>query len=353
MRSSAPRTGNAGQRSATPALRARRDAVRLLERILDTPHLARVVPRLPPEVLHRVIETCGLEDCGEFVALATSGQLAGVFDLDLWRADEPGRDERFDADRFGVWLDVLVESGAEVAARKLAEIDVDLVIAALAEHVAVVDCAAGIRARNDLPACEIGGYRVVATRTGSWDAIVAVLLALDAEHPDYFHQVMRGCRGLSNSAPEVDGLDDLLGAREQVTFDVSLDRERRREQQGYAAPAQARAFLQMSRQLRLEHGTSPPTSPVTIAYFRALEWTDPAHEENAPRRLPDVPGAAATPTDGGLDAVAAVVDLLVDAGVLPHAPRALLDGPASQAPPRLAHMQAHMQRARDRDPRPI
>ena len=108
----------AAPQSGTPVLR--RDPRHLLDRILDTPHLAHVVPRLPPEVLHRVIQSCGLEDCGELVALATPDQLARVFDLDLWRAGQPGLDEQFDADRFGVWLEVLMESGAGVAAQTLA-----------------------------------------------------------------------------------------------------------------------------------------------------------------------------------------------------------------------------------------
>ena len=77
----------------------------LLERLLSTPHLARVVPQLQPELIHRVIQQCGLEDSSEFVALATPEQLERVFDLDLWRAARPGRDEQFDANRFGVWLE--------------------------------------------------------------------------------------------------------------------------------------------------------------------------------------------------------------------------------------------------------
>ena len=32
---------------------------------------------------------------------------------------------------------------------------------------------------RDLVGCEIGGYHVAATRDDSWDAIVAVLVALD------------------------------------------------------------------------------------------------------------------------------------------------------------------------------
>ena len=111
----------------------------LLERIAATAPLAQLVPRLPPEVLHRVIEHCGLEDCGELVALATPGQLAHVLDRDLWPADLPGLDERFDAARFGTWLEVLVELGAPAAARTLASMDPDLVVAGFAAHVRAFD----------------------------------------------------------------------------------------------------------------------------------------------------------------------------------------------------------------------
>jgi hypothetical protein len=80
--------------------------------------------------------------------------------------------------------------------------------------------------------CELGGYLVRAIRADAWDAIVALLLALDAAHRDYFHAVMRGCRRLSNSMPEADGLDDLLMEPEQLRHDVALHREQRRSQQG-------------------------------------------------------------------------------------------------------------------------
>src|SRR5262249_53018060 len=89
------------ERPKTLAQRDGHDHRPLLERILDTPHLPQVVPRLKPELLHRLIERCGLEDCGELVALATPDQLSRVFDLDLWRAGQPGLDEQFDAERFG------------------------------------------------------------------------------------------------------------------------------------------------------------------------------------------------------------------------------------------------------------
>jgi hypothetical protein len=294
------------------------------------------------------------------VARATPGQLAAVFDLDLWRAGQPGLDEQFDADRFGVWLDVLMDSGATVAAQTLACVDVDLVIAAFAQHLRVFDPAAvsqsALMDDEEMPAggspndglgCDVGGYRIVARRTGSWDAIVAVLASLDTEHPGYFHRVMRGCRTLSNSTPEIDGLDDLLRDEEQVMFDLAFNRERRREQQGYVTPAQARAFLQMSRQVRPGHDTAAPNDPVARAYFRGLEWTTAADANIAYRRLPAASGAPSASEDSG-DAVTAVFDVLVDAGILPPQPRALLDGAKGSAR-RLARIQAHMQFAGDHD----
>jgi hypothetical protein len=70
-------------------------STRLLMRILDRPELLAAVRELPAPVLGRLIDRVGLEDAGELVALATTEQLQGVFDQDLWRAAAPGEDERF------------------------------------------------------------------------------------------------------------------------------------------------------------------------------------------------------------------------------------------------------------------
>src|SRR5919108_5711439 len=168
----------------------RRREPRLLERILNTPHLDRIVPRLHPDLLHRVIQHCGLEDCGELVALATPEQLARVFDLDLWRPSAPGLDEHFDAVRFGRWLDLLVDAGVSSAAATLAALDVDLVAAGFVQHVRVFDYAAAapyltldgeqaspILGSDDTLRSEIGGFVVSATRTEFWDAMTTVLNA--------------------------------------------------------------------------------------------------------------------------------------------------------------------------------
>jgi len=257
-----PKRTSRGRRRTLTALRA--PASQPLVRLLDAPHLSRVVPHLAPETLHQLIRHHGLDACGELVAAATPQQLASVFDLDLWRNARPGLDEQFDASRFREWLEALVDSDSAVAARIVAAMDGNLVIAGLSRLVRVFDPATivpaaftdddpgGLEAarRGGETECEVGGYLVRASSTEAWDAIVALLVALDADHHDCFHAVMRGCRRLSNSAPEVDGLDDLLMEPEQLIHDVALEREQRRSQQGYSTPADARAFLQMARQRR-------------------------------------------------------------------------------------------------------
>jgi hypothetical protein len=308
------------------------DPSHLIAHILDTPHLAQAVPQLQPEVLHRVIQHCGLEACSDLIALVTPAQLSAVFDLDLWSSRQPGQDEVFDAHRFVVWLEVLAESGAEFAAGKLAAIDAALVIAALAKDMRVFDGAAGVVEHSDR---DVGGYTLVARRGELSETLVTVLTALEADHPEYFHRVMRGCRKLSNSAPEPDGFHDLLEVPEQALFDLAFDRELRREQQGFVTPAQAHAFLQMSRKAVLGDERQVPPNPVAAAYFRAIEWNPP------PAPVQDA-GAS------GVAGVAGVIDALVDAGVLVNRPQALLTGTTEDAP-RFADLRRLLDFVRDQD----
>ena len=272
-----------------------------LARLLDTPFLARVVPHLAPETLHQLIRHCGLDACGELVTSATPAQLTSLLDLDLWRHAQPGRpgsDEQFDVDRFGEWLEVLVDTGDSVAARTVAALDTQLVIVGLSRYLRVFDPGTfeptestddepvdrhdkmNRETSGNVPECEVGGYLVRARRSDAWDAVVTLLVTLETEQNHYFHAVMQGCRRLSNSTPEVDGLDDLLLAPEQQLHDVAIDRERRRSQQGYATPADARAFLQMARQPRAPMGPLE-INPIATAYFRAVD-----EEADTTRRRP-------------------------------------------------------------------
>jgi hypothetical protein len=319
-----------------------------MERLLETPHLARVVPQLPAEVLHRIIDRGGLEDAGALIALATPTQIAGVLDLDLWRGASAGADEEFSAERFGTWLEVLTDTDLRAAARIVAATDPALVSTALSEYVRVFDLAT--RAAPDTDAeppspdddgggltYEVGGFLVVGRRADTWDAVMALLAELDAEEPAAFARVMVGCRSLSNSAPEIDGLDDLLTAPDQLLFDLAAGRAQRRERQGYATPAEARAFLAMSRQLRLDRDPMPAANPVVAAYFRATtepDATTTEHPASEAERPPSLDSSLASNDDVATSA--AVIDMLVQEGVLPEPPRALLAagdgrGPAPRA----------------------
>ena len=349
-----------------------------LARLLDAPFLASLVPHLPPETLHQLIRSRGLDACGELVTSATPAQLTSLLDLDLWRPGRPGRDGQFDVDRFGEWLEVLVDTGPSVAARTVAALDTDVVVAGLSRYVRVFDPGifepiaqsddepvdrqeamregdvamhaesmhASGTPRRDWLECEVGGYIVRARRADVWDAIVTLLVALDAEHGNHFHAVMQGCRRLSNSSPEIDGLDDRLLAPEQHLHDVAIERERRRSQQGYATPADARAFLQMARQPeRARSGAARTRSlkvnPIVGAYFRAADEADDEREYAITGTPAGIVGSISS-TDVHVDAtdvpesIAAVIGLLTEAGMMPERPRALLG--AADAGPQAARL---------------
>ena len=304
-----------------------------LARLLDASLLTRVVPHLAPETLHQLIRYRGLAACGDVLTSATPAQLNSLLDLDLWRQAQggrPGSDEQFDVDRFGDWLEVLVDAGDSVAARIVAALDKHLVIAGLSRYLRVFDPGTFEPTESsddervdrhqmmsgetsaDVLECEVGGYLVRARRTDAWDAIVRLLVTLEIEHDHDFHMVMRGCRNLSNSTPEIDGLDDLLLSPEQQLHDVAVERERRRSRRGYATPADARALLQMARHSRTG------VNPIATAYFRAI---DEAEDRDASD------GAVTGDISASIDAV---IEVLAEAGVTPELPRALLDGADSE-----------------------
>jgi hypothetical protein len=326
----------------------------VLERLRNTPNLAHIVPSLPPEILHRLIQHCGLQDSAEFLALATPAQISRVLDVDLWRARASGADDEFDADRFGRWLEVLLQAGGGVAAEKLAGLDIELVIAGFAVHTEVFDAAVVApytmldgqdvpgRVLNQGAVAEVGGYVLQARRTPGWDAVIESLESLATAEPQYFHRLMHGCMELSNGPRESDGCDSLLQDDEQDMFDLAADREACRETQGYLAPAQARAFLQGARELPLDAGP-PPDSPIARAYFRAMDATlDPLEEAPAGSAgaLPESRGETASESDAA--AIAGVVELLHEAGILAPQPRALLAaGEARQI--RLASIEAYLE----------
>src|SRR5262245_15492419 len=199
----------------------------LVKRLLDTPDIARVLPRLPPDVLHRLIDRCGLEACADIVALATPRQLERLLDIDLWRAPVPGANESLDGERFGEWLEVLLDLDPDVAADRLAAMDLDLVVGGFTEHVAVRDQATVAsfttlegelvpeRAMGGPQSAEIGGFVVKGKSSSAWHAIVELLAHLHAVRSEFFYRLMWGSVALSDSGREADGFHQLLERHDQ------------------------------------------------------------------------------------------------------------------------------------------
>lgn len=337
-------------RSSRPKeARNRRDAERRLARLLDGPHRTAIVAQLAPETLCRLIRHRGLDASVPLVASATPERLTAVLDLDLWRSPGPGLDEHLDTRRFGEWIEALVESDVEQAARVVASMDPDLVVAGLSRHLRVFDVAALLPpSRDDFEPVdptpealerEIGGYVLRARSTEAWDAIVRLLTTLAADHGGAFDALMRGCRRLSDSAPEVDGLDELLGTSDQLLYDLGVERDDRRGERGYLSAAEARAFLRMARRVP---GGAEGANPIAAAYLRSTAASGTA---------PDPPMASGPGGPDGAavsEAVRRVAELLDEAGVERPRPRGLLSGPAEDGPP-LSRIRRLMEHLPDRD----
>ncbi len=276
----------------------------LLSRILEDPALVATVQALEPRVLGRLIQHVGLEDSGEIVSLATTEQLERIFDEDLWRSEEPGKDETFDADRFALWLEVMLEAGEDFTAQKLAELPEDLVTLSLFRHILVVnvdELAVEMEGRGEdndltdkaLDSClyqEFGQYQVISKRHDGWDAILSVLVALDRDHHRLLQRILERCCYLSSEYIEENGgLYDVLTSEEMLESDVAAEREEQRAREGFIAPSVAASFLGLARVTDLHDIVdSREADPITRAYFRAFEATPtgpPRGRKAAPRAL--------------------------------------------------------------------
>jgi len=214
----------------------------LLGRILETPDLVAVVQSLEPRALYQLVEKVGLEDAGAIIELASTAQLERIFDDDLWRSDRIGHDERFDPERFGLWLEILLEAGEEFAVRRLTDLDPDIVTFGFCKLVLVVDvdrlaiamANPGAYQRMLLKAMEstlyheFDQYQVIARNSDGWDAVLSILVALDRNHRDFLDRLLERCcaeipidpRPTSSRARNVQG----PSARRQAAMVQAMDR---------------------------------------------------------------------------------------------------------------------------------
>ena len=258
-----------------------------IDRLLDSPNLPAIVPRLDPRVLHQLVRAVGVEASGAFISLATPEQLVRVFDLDLWRREPAGQADRFDAERFGLWIDVLVEAGVAEAVACVQRMDPALVGVALSQHIAVCSRKTALMRGllDTATTCDISGVMLVARREDAWDAIVALLIELEGADQGLFRSLMSTCRALSYEyLEEASGFDSLLPRREQSLQDLAFDRERRREDEGYVSGPEATAFLTEARRVDLTKDNAPSVDHLARSYFRHVDHQ--AAQEESLRQAP-------------------------------------------------------------------
>jgi hypothetical protein len=268
----------------------------LLNSLIELPDLCRTIQALPAPIFAALVRKIGVEDAGELVALATTEQLVQAFDEDLFVSDRAGERESLDVGRFVVWLQVLLEAGEEVAADRVAELDEDFVAHALGAVLLVLEEDA-LRERLDesdehearqvdksLESAlreDIDGYLLVAKQHDGWDAVLALVLALDRNHRALLVRLLdRLARVASSYLDDLQELSSVLSEGESLAEDAEAAREDRRSKQGYVEAQSARAFLSLARK-PVDHERPVDRDPLTRAYFRELERDRPSRARPA------------------------------------------------------------------------
>jgi Family of unknown function (DUF6178) len=259
----------------------------LLNSLIELPDLASTIQALPEQTFAALVRKVGVEDAGELVALATTEQLVQAFDGDLFVSDRAGERESLDVGRFVLWLEVLLEAGDEVAAARIAELDEDFVAHALGGVLLVLDEDALREGLDDGDEDEarqvdkslesaltedIDGYVLVARQHDGWDAVLALVLALDRNHRALLARLLdRLARVGSGYLDDLEELSTVLSEGESLAEDAEAAREERRSRQGYVEARAARAFLSLARKLPGAEERPTERDPLTRAYFRDVE----------------------------------------------------------------------------------
>jgi len=312
---------------------------------MSAPDVAQVVREADHRILHQVMRAVGTDEAVGLLRFASPAQITRIVDLDLW-TPRPGQTDRFDPERFGEWVEALVEEDIALALAILRELGVAFTTTAISQHIAV--CSRSTAEQRGLVDSavthEIGALVLVARRPDAFHAIVAVLDHAHAEDGAFFHDLMAECRQLSyEHLEEESGFDVLLTRRDQAMADLAFERQRRMEADGYLTRDQAVAFLAQARQPADTLRTGP--DPIAHAYFRdrrVAGWDDGE-------------AGAATTTDEPEERVSArrfLIDLLADQwqGGAPGEPLALLGPGTDGATASYARLAAHIRKSAASDP---
>ena len=262
----------------------------LLNRILEAPALVREVQRLPAPALLRLVHKIGLEDSHALLALASSSQLTGMLDEDLWRQKGAAGAEELDDARLSVWRAALAELGPAAAAARLASLDEEFLCFALSRFLHALEREALDFMLIDVPfdkwrddrlekllevaECqEIGDVLVLARSGAPWEVLQPLLLALDDHDQRLTASLLHRLCAVTEAKAEAEGgLFEVLSGEEMLGNDTAFGREGRRVRDGYLSAADAKAFrawLEGKSAAELLRLRGP--DPVSRAYFREYE----------------------------------------------------------------------------------
>lgn len=305
----------------------------LLGNILDQPDLPEIIKSLDPGLLTQLIRHVGLDDSAPLVFHTTQKQLAEILDEDLWHSKTPGRVETFNSERFGVWLNVMMENGPAFTAEKVTAMDEDLLTLGICRLVRVFRAhdpatyhGSDVKANHGEISdylldgflnLEFPGYRVVSKNDACWNAVTGLLSELNESDNGRLVRLLERCCRICEESLETDsGLLGILSADEMLEEDVFSEREDRKENRGFVTPSAATIFLADARSVSLSRIIADTGIPhIARAYFKSAS-TKP--EEDAAQRPP----AAAEGAPGSMGKrIFEFMDTLRKAEVLPETNR--------------------------------
>ena len=254
----------------------------LVEMIVEDPGLVAAVRALPGPAMAELIDQIGLADAGPLVALMGPEQFEAALDEDLWRLIAPGTGEHFDAARFMLWLEILLDLGSAQAVERLAALPEEAVVFGFhqclrvytseALGMAIEDNAHGRLAEKLLEASgyyEIEDYLILPRQEEGLDAVMQALLALEKHDSRFMLHVLDRCATLSaGELADSDGLHALLSEAESLECDLAGARDDRRAALGFVPPAQAAAYLKFARQTDPDSAVVFDATNPTLAFFR-------------------------------------------------------------------------------------
>jgi hypothetical protein len=321
---------SAPKRSKLPTSRPKQ----LLKTLTDNPALPAFVRTLQTPVLHKLIEHVGLRDAGDLIALTTTEQMRGLFEVALWEGLKAGDTEQLRPERFLDWLEVMLEVGPKFAAERLIELGDTFVAVNVSPLIRIIDKETAVEHQDEPPCfclvCELAErdvsfesfdeYLVTPVHEDEWEAVRTVLTELDGEDRDFLNRVLTRISPRPTARGFVDTADPLLE-------DETHERRERRERSGYITPPLAAAFLNVARGASIDAlATTNDYDDITRRYFEQIAAAAASAEAERKRAIAEASDDEDSPR-ASVSAMRALEDALVEAEIVSDRQPLLLKGP--------------------------